>query len=81
MKTTTKNITTADYFFGLLSNLNSDCKLELIARLSNSLKTKPEKKETTLRELFGSFKSSQTAEEIIEDLRSSRNFKRKIEKL
>ena len=81
MKTTAKNITTADYFFGLLSNLNSDSKLELISRLSNSLKTKPLKKEVSLRELFGSFKSKQTADEIIEDLRKSRNFKRKIEEL
>ncbi len=81
MKSPAKNINTADYFFGLLSNLNSDSKLELISRLSNSLKNQSSTKEISLRKLFGSFKSKQTADQLIEDIRKSRNFSRKIESL
>ena len=83
MKSTSKNITTADYFYGLLSNLNSDSKLELITRLSNSLKTIPsnKNKQVSLRDLFGSFNTKQTANQLILDIRKSRNFSRKIESL
>ncbi len=81
MKSSVKKIKTADYFFGLLSNLNSDSKLELISRLSDSLKSKPSVKEESLRDLFGSFKSKKTADQLISNLRKSRAFVRKIENL
>ena len=86
MKTTSKQINSADYFFELLSNLNSDSKLDLISKLSKSLKTKPSKtkpskKEVSLKDLFGSFISKKTADEIITDIRDSRHFSRKIENL
>jgi len=75
------HITIADYYFELLKHLNSDSKLELISRLSDSLKTKTEQKETSLDASFGAFITDQTAEEMIADIRSSRTFNRKIENL
>ncbi len=74
---------TADFYYELLSNLNADSKLELISRLSDSLKTKAKKraKEIPLKSLFGAWKSKKTAEEIISELRTDRNFTRKTESL
>jgi len=72
---------TADYYYELLSNLNADSKLELISRLSESLKTKKMPKETSLSSLFGAFKSKKSAEEIISEIRSDRTFEKKIESL
>lgn len=70
------NISLAEYYFGLLKNLNAESKLDLIARLSQSLKKTDAENEVTLQSLFGAFKSEETAEEIIEELRASRNFTR-----
>ncbi|MFD2161062.1 hypothetical protein ACFSJU_01565 [Paradesertivirga mongoliensis] len=79
MKMTPKNINIADYYFELLKHLSSDSKLELINRLSNSLKSKSEsKKKNDLKASFGAFITDQTAEEIIADIRSSRTFNREI---
>ncbi|MBS1622422.1 MAG: hypothetical protein JST83_00205 [Bacteroidetes bacterium] len=72
---------TSDFYFDLLSNLTPDNKLELISRLSESLKTKKRIKETSLKSLFGAFKSKKTGEQIIDELRADRSFGRKIETL
>jgi hypothetical protein len=70
-----------DSYLGLLNNLSPDSKLELISKLSDSLKgpKKPTKK--SLSDLYGAFKSKKTADEIITDLKNSRNFNRKTEQL
>ena len=72
---------TADFYYELLSNLNADSKLELISRLSESLKTKKKAKEVSLSSLFGAFKSKKSAETIISEIRADRTFERKIENL
>jgi len=74
-------MSTADFYYGLLNNLNADSKLELISRLSESLITKKKTKEITLDSLFGAFKSKKSAEEIISEIRAERTFRRKIEPL
>ncbi len=56
-------------------NLSPDNKLELIARLSKSLKTTEKaKKEVSLRSLYGSWASEQSADELIDELKKARNF-------
>ena len=77
--TSSSNI--ADYYFGFLKNLQHDSKLDLISKLSESLKTSESINEIPFESLFGSYKSEQSAEEIINDIRNSRNFNRKIEEL
>ena len=77
----TTNISLADYYFDFLKNLNQDSKLDLISKLSQSLKEKEIVSETSLQSLFGAYKSEETAEEIIADLRASRVFNRNIESL
>jgi hypothetical protein len=60
--------------------LSPDNKLELISRLSDSLKG-PKKNNKSLSDLYGAFKTKKSADEIIADLKKSRNFGRKIEQL
>ncbi len=72
MNTETQNINIADYYFGFLKNLKHDSKLDLISRLSESLKTSEKKEDISLQSLFGAYKSNETAEEIIAELRASR---------
>lgn len=81
MKTPDLNINLLDSYLGLIKNLSHDSKLELISKLSSSLKSKSVKKEKTLKQLFGGFKSDKKAEEIISEIRESRTFNRKLNSL
>jgi len=74
-----KNPSLANYYFGFLKNLNPDTKLDLISKLSQSLKESEAVPEISLQSLFGAYKSDETAEEIIEGIRSSRVSNRKVQ--
>ncbi|SFA58545.1 hypothetical protein SAMN04488511_119100 [Pedobacter suwonensis] len=78
MKTADININLIDSYFTLLKSLSTDNKLELIARLSESMKTTERKeKEISLDALYGSWDSDQTADELVAELKAARNFTRK----
>ena len=80
MKAADINTTLIDNYFSFLKDLSADAKLELIARLSKSMKTsKKTKKEVSLNSLYGSWESEKSADEIIAELKSARNFNRKRE--
>lgn len=79
MNLSSQNITIADYYFGLLQHLNPDSKLDLISKLSQSMKINDEPPVVSLQSLFGAFQSEETADEIIEQLRASRMFNRNRE--
>ncbi|WP_293741229.1 hypothetical protein [uncultured Pedobacter sp.] len=82
MKTADININLIDSYFTLLKSLSPDNKLELIARLSKSMKTTERKeKEISLDALYGSWESDQTVDELVAELKSARNFTRKREEL
>jgi predicted metal-binding transcription factor (methanogenesis marker protein 9) len=70
-----------DNYIGLLNNLSPDKKLELISRLSESLKEPKKSTNRTISNLFGAFISKKSADEIITELKNSRNFKHKTERL
>lgn len=70
-----------DSYLGLLKSLSADSKLELITKLSDSLKNSKKPSDKSLSELYGAFISKKSAEEIMTDLKDSRNFNRKTEKL
>ena len=74
-------ISIADYYFDFLKNLNYQSKLDLISKLSQSLKDEEMIKESTLESLFGAYKSDESADEIISTLRSSRTFNRNTESI
>lgn len=81
MNLSSQHISLADYYFGFLENLNPDSKLDLISKLSQSLKNNDDAPEVSLQSLFGAYKSEETAEEIIGQLRASRVSNRNIERL
>jgi hypothetical protein len=81
MNTSSQNINLADYYFGFLKNLNPNSKLDLISNLSQSLKDNDTISDTSLQSLFGAYKSEETADEIIAEIRNSRVFNRNIEPL
>jgi hypothetical protein len=73
------NINVVDGYLRLLDNLAINNKLDLIARLTLSMKTDTKAKESAFKKSFGAFQSEQTAEELIDEIRSSRVFNRQIE--
>ncbi|CAN5619656.1 hypothetical protein BH11BAC3_BH11BAC3_01740 [soil metagenome] len=81
MASINQNISIADYYFDFLKNLNSNSKLDLISKLSQSLKESDKNQEASLQSLFGAYKSVETAEEIIAEIRESRVFNRNTESL
>ncbi len=76
-----QNINLADYYFGFLKNLKHNSKLDLISKLSESLKSTDQVKDVSVESLFGAYKSEETADEIIAEIRASRNFNRNTESL
>lgn len=79
MSTTDLTINLIDNYFELLKNLSPDAKLELIAKLSSSMKTSKRTKNGSLKSLYGAFISKQSAEELIRDIKQARTFQRKTE--
>ena len=74
-----KEHTNASVYFELLSQLDDVSKKALIAHLDDSNQTKSKKNTKTFKQLFGSWKSNETAEELIASIRKSRTTKRKLE--
>jgi hypothetical protein len=70
-----------DTYLTLLKSLSPDSQLELISRLSASLRGSRESVGQSLSSLYGSFISKRSADEIISDLKNSRSFNRKTEEL
>jgi len=79
MTATETNTTIINGYVGLLENLSPDNKLELISKLTASVRTDLGNKRSTFKKSFGAFVSEETAEEIIEEIRNSRMFTREIE--
>lgn len=79
MKTTEINTTIVDGYVGLLDNLSTNNKLDLITKLTASVKTDLSNKKSSFKKAFGAFDSKKSAEEIIEEIRNSRVSKRQIE--
>ena len=79
MKATDINITLVEGYLQMLKNLSIDNKLDLISKLSISVKSDISDNRNEFRKSFGAWKSKKTAEEIISDIRNSRNFIRQTE--
>lgn len=75
MTVANKNI--IDSYSRLFEGLDALTKLELIERLSKSLKKERGSKEKAFFKSFGAFSSDKSAEEIIAELKASRMFKEK----
>lgn len=64
--------------FSLLDRLNLQMKLSLIDLLSESVKTRISSK-SKMKTAFGAWESDESAEDLIETIRTSRNTNRQIE--
>lgn len=64
-------------YSGLFEGLNATSKIELIERLSKSLKNENSTKDSKFYKSFGAFDSDKSADEIIADIKLSRNFRNK----
>ncbi len=75
MTFTEKNI--IENYFGLFESLNAITKLELIEKLSKSLKNTSKTSENNFYKSFGAFSNEKSSDEIIEEIKSSRKFRKK----
>ena len=73
------NTTIVDGYVGLLDNLSPSDKLDLISKLTTSVKTDLKSKKSSFKKAFGAFDSKKNAEQIIEEIRNSRVSTRQIE--
>ncbi|MFN0048730.1 MAG: hypothetical protein ACKVOU_06380 [Cytophagales bacterium] len=73
------NTSIIDGYVGLLDNLSPSDKLDLISKLTISVKSDLADRKSSFKKAFGAFDSTKSAEEIIEEIRSSRVFNRNIE--
>ncbi len=81
MDTTERNKKLIESYYELLRNLSPDNKLELIERLTQSLKIDVNKDSGSLQKAFGAYRSDKNADQLIKEIRESRNFNREIEEL
>lgn len=81
MMETNSNTILVDNYFALLQGLSRENRIKLIAKLSNSIVEETSEKLDVIDRFFGAFKSNKSADEIIEEIRGSRIFNRKIENL
>ncbi|HMZ45189.1 MAG TPA: hypothetical protein PLU36_00150 [Chitinophagaceae bacterium] len=77
--TAEKNTTLIDGYVGMLVNLSTTNKLDLISKLTASVKTDLTNKKSSFKKAYGAFESKKSAEEIIEEIRNSRVSTRQIE--
>ena len=73
------NTIIVDGYVGLLDNLSTNNKLDLISKLTDSIKSDLVEKKSSFKKSFGAFESKKSAEEIIEEIRDSRVSTRQIE--
>lgn len=73
--------TSSNMYWNLLKNLSADVKLDLIARLSNSLlnQDKPAEDSQWASAFAGKWIDARSAEEIIDDIRESRTSNEEID--
>jgi len=81
MKALDINTTLIEGYLKMLDNLSPSNKLDLISKLTMSVKTDITDRKKYFYKAFGAWESKESADEIITTIRNSRNFNRKIEEL
>lgn len=76
MKAIDINTTLIEGYLKLLDNLSASNKLDLISRLTLSVKSDLTERKKTFYKSFGAWESEQSAENMIDEIRHSRTFKR-----
>ena len=81
MKTADFNNKLINGYLELLKNLEPSNKLDLISKLTKSIKSDLKDKRDAFDKSFGAWDKSESAEMIAKEIRDSRKFSRKIEGL
>jgi hypothetical protein len=79
MKAIDINTTLIDGYLRLLENLSPSNKLDLISKLTLSVKTDISEKKNSFFKAFGAWESTETADEIINEIHKSRMLNRQTE--
>lgn len=81
MKTADFNNRLIEGYLELLKKLNPSSKLDLISKLTKSIKSDLEDNKDSFKKAFGAWDKSDDVNLITKEIRNSRNFKREIENL
>jgi len=68
-------------YLGLLKNLSPSSKLDLISKLTQSVKSDITSQKNNLKKAFGAWDQEESADELVNTIRDSRLFNRKTEEL
>ena len=68
-----------DSYMAFLDTLSPGAKLDLISKLTQSLKSEIRPKDNLFESSFGAWSGNESADEIVKGIRESRTFNRKIE--
>ena len=79
MKTTDNDTLLIENYLGLIKNLSPNAKRNLIKKLTKTLTLNFSDKEKSVKDAFGAWESKKSADEIIVELRNSRNLNRIVE--
>jgi hypothetical protein len=79
MNTADINTKLIESYLSLLKNMSTQNKLDLISKLTTSVKTDIEQEKTEFYTAFGGWDEHESAEELIETIKESRTFNRTIE--
>lgn len=79
MNTADINTKLIDSYLSLLKNMSAKNKLDLISKLTKSVKTDIAQEKTEFYKAFGGWDKNDSAEELIETIKESRTFNRTIE--
>ena len=78
MKAIDINTTLIEGYLRLLDNLSPSNKLDLISKLALSVKTDITSRKNSFYKAFGAWESTDSADEIIKDIRNSRTLNHQI---
>lgn len=81
MKTTDIDIRLIEGYIKMLENLSPGNKLDLISKLTQSVKADISDRNAIFYKAFGAWDSKKSAEEMINEINASRTFKRNFEQL
>ncbi len=73
------NVALIDGYLRMLDNLSPNEKLDLISKLTKSIKADLTGKKKRFNRAFGAWDSNESAYEIIADIQKSRRFNRQVE--
>jgi len=79
MNTADINTKLIESYLSLLKNMSTQNKLDLISKLTNTVKTDIAQEKTEFYKAFGGWDEHESAEELIETIKESRTFNRTIE--